>query len=887
MPELTARQYSAFISYRHADNQEEGRRWAEWIHQSLETYEVPSDFAGKTNEAGQVIPPSLYPVFRDEAELPAGAELSEPIRKALANSATLIVLCSPRAVQSRFVADEIRLFKEMGKTDRIFALILDGEPNATAPDKANPAAECFPEPLRFGVARADGTIDWNAPAEPIAADVRPQNRPEQGYTSHAAYRVALEKSGRASGAELRRLEKEYAEQLQLAKLKLVAGLTGVPLGLLHKRDQAYQLAKARRRQRILITVAAAMLALAGFALWQRSEADKQRAEAVQQRTVAETNAKIATENGRIATENGERATTALANSDFREGINRLNSPRTSAEGMAFLARSARLGHPAALVRLWTLFQQRAFWVQLPSPSESPALPPAPAAITPDPKFAQVPYDGLKVAPSYFTLSPDGKLCVTIVNGQDLDSIDFEIRHFRVWKRDGTPVTPWITLSYEGPQYLQSLEKAIFSPDGRFLAVVGNAWREPQFVELWEIATARQIGDDIPATGLVPQYQNIGFNEIRFTSQTSAGEKQTFLLLASAKGDASAWKLIAEEEPDFFLAGQNRHTSAVTAIDLDEEAKWLLSGSEDGEAAAYDFTANSSVGAPIQTGGPVGLLQRLSGNRLIAVSQGGTATEYQLFPPIRFPVPGDLKLKHVDQSSAGESESGGPNAISLPKPQTVFDGAEGIQLMLETPEKLAATQGNRPLWSKTLGAPVLYVSSNAESFVVQTTSFITEVLESASGSLAGPPINERRLFTEDTTPVKPLRSSLDSSGKLVLTRSFMWNPPNVGIYYITLWDKSSGTPLSDRVTLHNDIVNESTDHAEFSGDGKWLLFGGMEDAEKAVKYGINLGPPEKLRQELANLAEALGGLKMAEDGSFLQTENRAVTVVAMQKKLTAD
>ena len=41
-----------------------------------------------------------------------------------------MVLCSPRAVQSRFVADEIRHFKEIGKSSRILALMIDGEPNA-------------------------------------------------------------------------------------------------------------------------------------------------------------------------------------------------------------------------------------------------------------------------------------------------------------------------------------------------------------------------------------------------------------------------------------------------------------------------------------------------------------------------------------------------------------------------------------------------------------------------------------------------------------------------------------------------------------------------------------------------------------------------------------
>ena len=33
--------YLAFISYRHADNAEEDRQWATWLHQQLEIYDVP------------------------------------------------------------------------------------------------------------------------------------------------------------------------------------------------------------------------------------------------------------------------------------------------------------------------------------------------------------------------------------------------------------------------------------------------------------------------------------------------------------------------------------------------------------------------------------------------------------------------------------------------------------------------------------------------------------------------------------------------------------------------------------------------------------------------------------------------------------------------------
>lgn len=99
------RRYCAFISYRHADNAQEGRRWAEWLHRALERYVVPPDLVGTANQCGELIPESLYPIFRDEDELPANADLAAGISIALKASNHLIVLCSPRSALSPWGAE--------------------------------------------------------------------------------------------------------------------------------------------------------------------------------------------------------------------------------------------------------------------------------------------------------------------------------------------------------------------------------------------------------------------------------------------------------------------------------------------------------------------------------------------------------------------------------------------------------------------------------------------------------------------------------------------------------------------------------------------------------------------------------------------------------------
>lgn len=80
------------------------------------------------------------------------------------------MICSPEAARSRWVNEEILAFKRLGREDRIFPLIVSGEPNASSlPGRES--EECFPPALRFHL-RTDGTLG-DAPAEPVAADARP------------------------------------------------------------------------------------------------------------------------------------------------------------------------------------------------------------------------------------------------------------------------------------------------------------------------------------------------------------------------------------------------------------------------------------------------------------------------------------------------------------------------------------------------------------------------------------------------------------------------------------------------------------------------------------------------------------------------------------------
>jgi len=241
--------YFCFISYRHKDNQEQDRTWASWLHQEIERYEVPPSLVGKLNDRGEEIPKRIYPVFRDEQSLAANAGLRQHIQEALNRSRFLLVLCSPRAVESEYVKEEIEYFQQLGRSERIITAIIEGEPGS-------PEAECFPEPLQNASANVnDG---------PLAADFRMEDR-TQGYTSEKACYQALKRKG-LPGREAKRQAMEYGERLRLMKLKIIAGLLGVSLDLLNNRDHSWQLQLAQQRARRARRVVGIVSTLAAIAV---------------------------------------------------------------------------------------------------------------------------------------------------------------------------------------------------------------------------------------------------------------------------------------------------------------------------------------------------------------------------------------------------------------------------------------------------------------------------------------------------------------------------------------------------------------------------------------------------------------------------------------------
>ncbi len=207
------KRYRAFISYSQKDKGAAIR-----LHKALEAYRVPAGL-----ELGDIDPKMrrLGRVFRDDDEMGAAASLGAALQGAIADSQNLIVICSPNAAASRWVNEEILHFRRTGRAGNIFAVIVDGEPNA-----AETTRECFPPALRF-------------PEEPLALNAR---------------------------------KEPYARLLT----RLCAGLLGTPFDALWKREQRRRQTRAIQLGAIALSAILIVGTLSGLA-WFNAERTSARA----------------------------------------------------------------------------------------------------------------------------------------------------------------------------------------------------------------------------------------------------------------------------------------------------------------------------------------------------------------------------------------------------------------------------------------------------------------------------------------------------------------------------------------------------------------------------------------------------------------------------------
>lgn len=144
---LSAMTYDAFICYRHS---EKDNLAAKALRNALERYK-DGIFAKR----------KIQRVFLDEGELSSCADFGERIHRALENSRWLIVLCSEKTRESKWVNEEIRAFLKYHDSSHILTVLTEGE-----------AEEVYPEALTENGLTAETLFAADARAKDSAGTVR-------------------------------------------------------------------------------------------------------------------------------------------------------------------------------------------------------------------------------------------------------------------------------------------------------------------------------------------------------------------------------------------------------------------------------------------------------------------------------------------------------------------------------------------------------------------------------------------------------------------------------------------------------------------------------------------------------------------------------------------
>jgi TIR domain len=626
-----------------------------------------------------------------------------------------------------------------------------------------------------------------------------------------------------------------------------------------------------------LAVAVIAIALAVFALLQRQAAEASRNEAVK----------------------------TLATSDFQRGSILLQSDESTTEGMALLARAVRRGHDQrAVTRLWTLLQQRGFWLptadlghqQTPSPQQpaqqaqahqadhadepkgpdQPPLDPVPDAVKA--RFAKFTVNGKPVETKFISISGDGKTVFTAVGDVQMQ---IEVR-YRVWHVDGTPITRWLQPEYRGDQWIFAA-RGFLSFDGRFLALEIEGWRETAILKLFDLKTNTQIGRDIPASGARPLTQAMRYSLVRFLrpkDPKSGNDEFAWLLTASTKGDVIAYRV---QSGAVDQVATNRHTDEIIFAGIDSDLDWLISSSTDATVRVSSIVHNGgAVGNVLKFANAASAIGRVGGSGLSVGLDNGDQLGFSLHPAATIPLPSNIEI-----DEGGSICKRWVSEASIPEVEHLRTSL-GEVTRLGTRQLRVGDEGKKTFTSPDFSAEIVVacVNSIGDQLTITTKDFSTEIWAADFSKRFGLPIVERRLFGSGSTPTTTAATLSAWGGKGAVIESYLWDPPNVAYAWYSFWDSETALPLTDRTPF---IDEGSDDNAvktfRMESKGRFLVFVSESDQNKFVPItSLQVEPPPSVGAWIADFAEAVGGISVNDDGAFVQVPDRLAILASGQAQL---
>lgn len=855
--------YWGFISYSHADE-----KWADWLHKSLETYGVPKQLVGKPTKYGP-IPKRAFPIFRDRDELPSSADLGDKLTAALTGSRYLIVICSPRAVASQWVNEEIKTFKSLGREAQVLCLIVDGEPYASLNPQLG-LEECFPEPVRYQVDENRQLTDIRT--EPLAADARKgkdgklnarlkllsgmfnvnfsdlkqrdheraQRRLKQILAGVSVLFVVFLALGIMLFIEKGRADKarEFAEQeTKRAETALVSAQEArreAQANEMRANEEAKRAKKAEveaNKQKNLAVknekeaVKQTALALKNYteANRQRELAEKNEKEAIKQTELAkksEAEAQrnfLAAETARAqATEQKNRAVDALSISDFNAAA-RLVEDDKEAVAIAYLARSLDVNpeNSSTEARLISLLS-----------GENWSLP----------RTAPLKHAGPVVDVDY---SPDGKHIVTASGNKA-----------QIWSiESGQAVVE--PLTHRNPIY-----SVRYSPDGKRIVTASD----PD-AQVWDAATGKQVGAALTHG-----------NKVEMARFSQDGSK---VATCSSDKTARTW----ETETGKAIASITVE-GPPGSVDFSPDGATIVVGFGS-VAQIYDAKSGSRVGAVMNHDGFVNATFGPNGKYVATASLDKTARVWdaKTGAPVTEPLPHDDRVATVTFSPSGlhivtSSDDGAARIWDIAKGEIIgapLKHSLGVKMADVSPNGrwvvTSSLDRTAQVWSMTTGKPVLEpikfngpvnaarFSRNGRRLVIGSEDQTAQVWTCLSGQPKSEPLShgDANIYW----------SAFSSDAKMVVTCGHDRQ--------VRVWDVGTGEQLSEPMVPSVGRPN----FAEFSPDDKYLLVG-TDDGNVQI-WDIASGKPVGSRHTAGG--DKLIRAQYSADGkSILVIGNRTASVL---------
>jgi hypothetical protein len=236
---LAVGEWDIFISYSRKD-----QHFATRLHAALNSYQPPRDLP---------LPQRRLQAFIDTSDF-SGPDYRPAIRRHLGHSSKIIVICSPNAVRSRFVGPEIDDFVALHPV----------EPEQSAPSEQEPATRGDIIPIII-----DGL-----PINEAAGVSDPQNAFPDALCRALALPIAIDYRGFEP-----RQHKLGEGRFHDPWFTLLANIYGHERAAIEERERKRRARTLRIRSSIAAAVAAGLLTLSVWALWERSTAIDQRTRA--------------------------------------------------------------------------------------------------------------------------------------------------------------------------------------------------------------------------------------------------------------------------------------------------------------------------------------------------------------------------------------------------------------------------------------------------------------------------------------------------------------------------------------------------------------------------------------------------------------------------------